>query len=136
MSSLLDYHIPSNRRPGVYFFRDSADPAFKRGRRLNGVGVYLVHVFLAHAHPGYVAHAEVEIHFTTVWQANGATYFCLGIMFNIISSILLYSCISCYVLSAEHYAPDYARLPCVSYIDRIAARRKSVDPRLVYTECS
>ena len=28
------YCISSNRRPGVYFLRDSADPAFKRGRRL------------------------------------------------------------------------------------------------------
>ena len=32
------YRISSNRRPGVYF---SADPA---GRRLNGAGVYLLHV--------------------------------------------------------------------------------------------
>ena len=56
------YRISSNRRPGVYFLRDSADPAFKRGRRLNGAGVYLLHVFLAHAHPRYVAHAEVDRH--------------------------------------------------------------------------
>ena len=59
------YRISSNRRPGVYFLRDSADPAFKRGRRLNGAGVYLLHVFLAHAHPRYVAHAGVEIHFSS-----------------------------------------------------------------------
>ena len=57
-----NYRISSNRRPGVYFLRDSADPAFKR---LNGAGVYLLHMFLAHAHPRYVAHAEVEIHFSS-----------------------------------------------------------------------
>ena len=55
------YRISSNRRPGVYFLRDSVDPAFKQGRRLNGAGVYLLHVFLAYTHPRYVAHAEVEI---------------------------------------------------------------------------
>ena len=66
------HRISSNRRPGVYFLCDSADPAFKRGRRLNGAGVYLLHAFLAHAHPRYVAHAEVEIH-ATVLQAMGAT---------------------------------------------------------------
>ena len=38
-----------------------------RTRRLNsnGAGVYLLHIFLAHAHPCYVAHAEVEIHFSS-----------------------------------------------------------------------
>ena len=28
------YRISLNRRPGVYFLRDSADPVFKQGRRL------------------------------------------------------------------------------------------------------
>jgi len=41
------YRISSNRRPSVYFLHDSADAAFKRGRRLNGAGVYLLRVFLA-----------------------------------------------------------------------------------------
>ena len=36
------YRISSNRHPGVYFLRDSADPAFKRGRHLNRAGVYLL----------------------------------------------------------------------------------------------
>ena len=64
-TAIILYRISSNRGPGVYFLRDSADPAFKRGRRLNGAGVYLLHVFLAYAHPRYVAHAEVEIHFSS-----------------------------------------------------------------------
>ena len=59
------YRISLNRRPGVYFLRDFADPACKRGRYLNRAGVYLLHVFLAHAHPRYVAHAEVETHFSS-----------------------------------------------------------------------
>ena len=65
MCYVFTYRISSNRRPGVYFLRDSADPAFKRGRRLNGAAFILLHVFLAHAHPRYVAHAEVEIHFSS-----------------------------------------------------------------------
>ena len=28
--------------PGVYFLRDSVDPACKRGQSLNGAGVYLL----------------------------------------------------------------------------------------------
>ena len=59
------YRISSNRHPGVYILHDSADPAFKRGQRLNGAGIYLLHVFLAPAHPRYVAHTEVEIHFSS-----------------------------------------------------------------------
>ena len=57
------YRISSNRRPGVLF------PS-----RLCGPGVYLLHVFLAYAHPRYVAHAEVEIQVhATVWLAKWAT---------------------------------------------------------------
>ena len=36
----------------------------KQSWRLIGTGIYLLHVFLAHAHPHYVAHTEVEIHFS------------------------------------------------------------------------
>ena len=59
------YRISLNRRPGIYFLPESADPAIKRGRRLNGAGVYLLDVFLALAHPCYVAHSEVTIHFNS-----------------------------------------------------------------------
>ena len=41
-------------------------------RHLNEAGIYLLPVFLAHAHPHYVAHAKVEIR-VTVWQAKRAT---------------------------------------------------------------
>ena len=58
-SNTCSYRISSNRRPGVYFLRDSADPVF------NEAGVYLLHAFLAYAHLRYVAHAEVEIHFSS-----------------------------------------------------------------------
>ena len=34
------YRISSIKRPGVYFFRGEIYPAFKRGRRLYGAGVY------------------------------------------------------------------------------------------------
>ena len=44
------HSISSNRHLGIYFLRDSVDPAF----------IYFT--FLAHVHPCYVAHAEVKIH--------------------------------------------------------------------------
>ena len=34
------YRISLNTSPGVYFFQDIVDPALKRGRRINGAGVY------------------------------------------------------------------------------------------------
>ena len=59
------YCISSTRRPGVYILHDSADPAFKRGQHLNRASIYLLHVFLAPAHPRYVVHTKVEIHFSS-----------------------------------------------------------------------
>ena len=37
---LIMYCISSIKRLGVYFFRGEIYPAFKRGRRLYGAGVY------------------------------------------------------------------------------------------------
>ena len=62
MCYVFTYRISSNRRPGVYFLRDSADPAFKRGRRLFYFTYFLP---TPGTHPRYVAHAEVEIHFSS-----------------------------------------------------------------------
>ena len=50
-----EYRISSNRRPGVYFLRDSADPAFKQGRRLLSARISCPRP------PTLLAHAEVEI---------------------------------------------------------------------------
>ena len=55
-----EYRISSNRRPGVYFLRDFADPAFKRGRRL------FTHAILAHSHQPHVEHAVVQKSFQLV----------------------------------------------------------------------
>ena len=41
-STLYKYRISLNTHPGVYFFQDIVDPALKRGRHINGAGVYFL----------------------------------------------------------------------------------------------
>ena len=38
----FEYRISLNTRPYVYFFQDNVDPALKRGRRINGAGVFFL----------------------------------------------------------------------------------------------
>ena len=55
------YHISLNIGPGIYFLPASFDQALKRGRRLNGAGVYNVWYF-AHAHIRVLQNASPYLH--------------------------------------------------------------------------